>query len=303
MAAFLNGLMGALKGLGGKGSTPGLIGSVDAAVAGTPGGASATAGSGGLLPAAQDFLMKDDGYFLGVGDPKGNDAFSRNEGAAVMRRMPTLEAAGPEPKMSFFDRINAVDPTTGMSTVDRFDRLGAAMRDDDSTERLTAIDQRAAGRLAKSKQAELAAQIDALFPDDPRMQFLLKANPQKATEALADVYKSRNEAYTLSKGQRRGAGGRTIDEAPDYGVDDGYAWERGADGFSWGDQRPPTWQELEAGRHNRVEEGYGGERIALHRARLALERERARRAAAGGSGATGGMPPLPPGFRITPAGR
>lgn len=268
------GFFGGVGKLLGKGADLGTLGLLTHGKgAGTPGGASAVAGTGGLMSTAIDLAIKD------VTGGKSPEA-------------PAEAATAKKP--GFFARINDVDDETGMSTVDKFDRFGASLQDiSDGGDRAKDVDALAAGRLGKAKQTALAAQIDQLFPGDEnaQMRFLLKAQPEKAAGALADVWKSKNEATTLSKGQRRSAGGQVIDEMPDYGVDGGYAWERGADGFNWGDQRGLTHAEVEAGRHNLEQEklGYGNLGVARQNAgtsagHLGLGRDRLNFDRAGGVG-------------------
>lgn len=239
MAAFLDGLMGALKGVGtsiGAGASKlehGLMGAID------PKSWAMKAGSGGLMPDVGDLSMSD------MGD------FKFGPGLEVQGTTPANSAGVPKPP-GFFKRITTADPLTGMSTVDKWDKFGARLQDiSDGGGRAKSVDSAAADRISKARQAMLNQQIDAEYADDPKMRFLLKANPEKATAALADVYKSRNEAYTLGEGQHRGAGGREIDYAPKTGVTDGYGWRTGADGqVAFGPQRGQTYGEVETGRHN-----------------------------------------------------
>lgn len=301
MAAFLSGLMGALRSVGSGLSDSaskagrGLMGAIDPAVTNSaPSEMARAPGSGGLLPAVADITAKDTGRFRAYADPTLDDPVSRTLGRDVMQRMPTLET---KPKGSFMDGLREVDDTTGMSRLDQFNRFGATLQDvGDGGSRAGEVDKIAAGRLAKGRQAELASQIEALFPDDPRMQFLLKTNPDKATEAMATVYQKQAEPYTLSKGQVRGQNGRRVDEMPDYGVADGTPWMAGEAGFEWGRQRPKTWQEIEAERSNRADEEVARGNLGVSRGRLDWERTRPRGSAAG-AGGTPALPPLPPGFR------
>lgn len=299
MAAFLSGLMGALQNVGaglGNGMSKvgrGLMGAIDPAMSSAPGGMARQAGTGGLLPAIADITAKDSGRFRAYADPTLDDPISRTLGRDVMQRMPTLET---KPQGSFLDRLREVDDETGLSQLDKFDRFGARLQDiTEGGDRAADVDKLAAGRLAKRRQAALASQIDSLFPDDARMRFLLKANPEKATEALASVYQKEREPYTLSKGQVRGQGGERVDAMPDYGVEDGTPWMAGEEGFEWGRQRPRTWQEMETERANRADEEVARGNLGVSRGRLDWERTRPR----GGAGADAGaaLPPLPPGFR------
>lgn len=301
MAAFLSGLMGALKGVGSgvASASRGLMGAIDPALAGTPAGSTRAPGTGGLMPSVADLTAKTSGRSLAYADPSLDDPISRTLGVDVMQRMPTLEA---KPKAGFFDRIREADPETGMSFIDKAERLGAVMRDDGAgADSLAAIEKRAAGRLSKQAQAEMSAQIDALFPDDPRMQFLLKANPEKATEALASVYQKEREPYTLSEGQRRGQAGELIDYAPETGFEGGFAYSTDADGgVRMGDQRPRNWDEVERERHNREAEAINRGQLGVSQGNLGLSRQRfqfdrSKGGAAGGGGRA--LPPLPPGFR------
>lgn len=263
MAAFLDGLMGALKGVGssiGSGASKagsGLMGSLDPA-------AKAWAmkpGSGGQLPASADLAMSD------LGD------FKFGPGLSVQGTTPANSAGVAKPP-GFFQRINTADPTTGMTTVDKWDKFGAKLQDiSDGGDRAKAVDTTAADRIAKSRQAMLNQQIDATYPDDPKMRFLLKANPEKATAALADVYKSRNEAYTLGEGQRRGSDGHMIDYAPKTGVTDGYGYVTGPDGqVKFGERRGQTYGEVETGRHNLETERLGEGNLDVSRGQLGVSR-------------------------------
>lgn len=302
MASFLNGLMGALKGAGSGTASAGrgLMGAIDPALAGTAGGAARAPGTGGLMPSIADLTTTRSGRSLAHADPSLDDPISRTLGVDVMQRMPTMEA---KPKAGFFDRMREVDPETGMSFVDKAERIGGAMRDDGAgAAGMAAVDKRAAGRLSQQAQADLAAQIDSLFPDDPRMQFLLKANPEKATEALASIYQKEREPYTLSEGQRRGMGGELIDYAPETGFEGGYAYRTEADGdVQIGAQRPRNWDEIERERHNREQERLGQGGLGVSQGNLDLSRRRFNfdrsKPAGGGGGAPSGLPPLPPGFR------
>lgn len=272
------GFFGGVGKLIGKGADLGTLGLLTHSKgAGTPGGASAVAGTGGLMSTALDLAIKD------VTGGKAPEA-------------PAEAAAAKKP--GFFSRINSVDGETGMSTVDKFNRFGASLQDiSDGGDRAKDVDALAAGRLGKAKQTALAAQIDQLFPgeENAQMRFLLKAQPEKAAGALADVWKSKNEAYTLSKGQQRGAGGQTIDEVADYGIDGGYSWERDGNGMRWGDQRGLTHAEAEAGRHNLEQEklGYGNLGVARTNAgtsagHLGIARDRLNFDRAGGVGGVNG---------------
>lgn len=289
MAAFLDGLMGALKGVGhsvGSGATSlghGLMGALDPASKAW----AMEPGSGGLMPDAADLAASD------VGD------FKFGPGLSVEGATPANSAGVPKPP-GFFKRITTADPLTGMSTVDKWDKFGARLQDiSDGGDRAKAVDTTAADRISKSRQALLNQQIDQLYPDDPKMRFLLKANPEKATAALADVYKTRNEAYTLGEGQRRGADGHMIDYAPKTGVTDGYAWQTGPGGqVQFGQQRGQTYGEVETGRHNRAGEnidfgqlgvarqnaGTAGGHLELARDRLDFDRTGGVAGAAGGGG-------------------
>lgn len=301
MGAFLSGLMGALKGVGGGlGKTvtraDGLLGGLDTALAGTPVGAATAPGSGGTVPAS------DLGDFRLVSTRGG--LMSMPAEVAKPYEAAPIEAA--PRKRGFLERVSEVDPTTGYNKIDAIGEFGARLQDlDDGGDRASAVAARATGRLATAKNKALAAQIDALFPDDPQMRFLMKANPDKAAAAIADVYKSRNEAYTLGEGQRRGAGGQTIDYAPEVGVTDGYGYTTTADGqVRFGDQRGRSWSETEAERHNRETEELGqgnlgvarqnaatsGGHLGVARQRLDFDRAKdARGAGEGGFGGGGGL--------------
>lgn len=298
MASFLKGLMGALGGIGkGVGDGIGLVGGgLMSALDGGGDRMNDTArqpGTGGLMPAVSDLKTTNDGRFMAYADANLDDPLTRNLGISEMRRMPTMESS---PKKGFFEGLREVDEETGMSKLDRFDRFGARLQDiSDGGDRALDFDKMASGRVAKARQADLAAQIDSLFPNDPRMRFLLKANPEKATEALASVYQKEREPYTLSEGQVRGQGGRRVDGVAKYGVDDGTPWAADEDGFEWGQQRPRTWQEIETERHNRERAEIDRGQLGVSRDRLAFDRSKPR---AGASGAAGPViPPLPPGFR------
>lgn len=283
MASFLSGLMGGLKSVGSSMGRAGssLVAAIDPALNGTPGGAARKPGTAGLMGAGE--LAASD---LGDFRLRGRVVEGvRPDGGVGLGPVPA-------PKQGFFRRINEVDPKTGLSTVDKWDRLGARIQDiGDGGDRASQVDARAKGRISAQQQAELARMIDEQFGDDPRMAFLLKANPEKATAALADVYKSRNEAYTLSQGQRRSANGQMIEYAPETGVDGGYGYRTQADGgIDWLERRAPSYSEEEAGRHNRATEGLSAGDLALDRARLDLDRLRERRIGAGGGGSGGGTP-------------
>lgn len=294
MAAFLSGLMGALRDFGGGAgkAVHGLMDGLD----GAKGGMNDTArqpGTGGLMPAVADLKTTDDGRFTAYTDQRLGDTLTRNLGVEEMRRVPTMESS---PEKGFFAKLREVDDETGMSKLDRFGRFGARLQDiSDGGDRATDFDKMASGRVAKARQADLAAQIDSLFPNDPRMRFLLKANPEKATEALASVYQKEREPYTLSEGQVRGQGGRRVDGVAKYGVDDGTPWAADEDGFQWGQQRPRTWQEIETERHNRERAEIGRGQLGVSRDRLAFDRSKPR--SGGVAGGAPAIPPLPPGFR------
>lgn len=266
MAAFLDGLMGALKGVGssiGSGASKlehGLMGAIDPASKSW----AMKPGSGGQLPASADLAMSD------LGD------FKFGPGLSVQGTTPANSVGVPKPP-GFFKRINTADATTGLSAVDRWDKFGAKLQDiSDGGDRASAVDKTAADRISKSRQAMLNQQIDQLYPDDPKMRFLLKANPEKATAALADVFKSRNEAYTLGEGQRRGADGHMIDYAPKTGVTDGYSYVTGPDGqVTFGAQRGRTYGETETGRHNLETERLGLGNLDVSRGQLDVSRQNA----------------------------
>lgn len=100
MASFLNGLMGALKGLGPKVDSPdqagsGLMASIGAQT-GTPRDAAAAPGSGGLVSAA-------------------------NVNA-------TNDVSPPPKKPGFFKRISTADPETGVSFLDRVGHFGEVLQ-------------------------------------------------------------------------------------------------------------------------------------------------------------------------------
>ncbi len=304
MASFLSGLMGSLKGIGsdlGGGVSKlgrGLMGAIDPALAGTPGGAARAPGSGGLL-SATDAAMSD------LGD------FKFGPGLTVQGQTPAT-APGVPKAPGFFKRINTADAETGLSTVDKWDRFGGRLQDiSDGGSRAATVDAQAKGRIGLAEKKALAAQIDALYPDDPQMAFLLKANPEAATKALSDVYKSHHEAANVGAGDTRVFGdptrGGTTFMAPKYGVEDGYSYEIGPDGFDWGDQRGQTHGEVETGRHNREGEvvsrgqlevsrrnaGTSAGHLGLARDRLDFDRSKEGYSA----GLPRGLPPLPPGFR------
>jgi hypothetical protein len=186
--------------------------------------------------------------------------------------------AGPVAKKpGFFKRINTADPETGLSTVDKFDRFGASLQDiSDGGDRAKDVEARGKAGMLKSQQAKLSAQIDAMFPDDPQLRFLLKTNPDKATAALADVYKSHHEAANVSAGDSRVFGdpshGGSTYMAPKYGEADGYGYKIGPDGFEWGDQRDATHQEVETGRHNRQAEVHDQGQLEVARGNLGVAR-------------------------------
>jgi len=259
MASFLSGLMGGLKSIGSGvgGGGKGLMG----ALSGTPASAAAAPGSGGLLSASS--LV-------------GPEGFDWGRSAEMPPPQPVVSAAAKKP--GFFTRINTPSETTGLSFTDKLGRFGAQLQDiDDGGDRAAPFATLSQGRLkdAKSlaeKQA-MAAQINALFPDDPRMQFLLKAAPDKAAGALADVYKSKNEAYTLGQGQKRGQGGQMIDYAPEVGVDGGFGYSTTPEGqVDWGAQRGRNWAETEAERSHREDEKLGAGRLGIAEGQLGIAR-------------------------------
>jgi hypothetical protein len=281
VAAFLSGLMGALKGLGAGGKGGGLFASLNPAAA-SPGG--------GAMPSMSDlgdFKFGADMAVQGV----------RPDGGVGT-------GAAPAKQPGFLTRMNAVDSATGMSKVDQFGRFGAQLQDiGDGGNRADAYAKTAAGRVSTAKQTLLNSQIDELFGDDPKMRFLLKANPEKATAAIADVYKSRNETRTVAPGASVGNGEGPRWMAPEYGQADGYGYRVDQGGFRWGDQRGPTHSEQETGRHNRRSEelGFGNLGVAqgglgvsrgnlgVARDRLNFDREKA--GAGGGGGAIDNMTP------------
>lgn len=244
MAGFLNGLLGALKGLG-SGDQP------------------APTGSGGLLEGLVAAAPRSD-----LGD------FRLSAGPGGVSSLPadasTPYVAAPA-RPGFLDRINTRDDATGMSAVDKWDRFGGMLMDlDDGGDRAAKADAAAAGRAATTKNKALMAQIDQLFADDPRMRFLLKANPEAATKALADVYKSANETRVVGEGSAVGDGAGAKWTAPKYGVQDGYGYQIGPGGVDWGDQRGQTHQEAETERHNRRSEDLGFGNLDVARGNLGV---------------------------------
>lgn len=302
MGGFLNGLLGALKGATSAGSdaTPkgvgGLLGGLDASLSGTPRGINAAPGTGGELP------VSDLGDFRLTSRRGGLMA----EPASIANEYAATAPEAPNKKPGFFTRINTPDEVTGFSTVDKWDRFGSTLMDiNDGGDRAAAVNATAAGRVSQSKNKLLMAQIDELFADDPRMRFLLKANPEKATAAMADVYKSQNETRVVGEGSSVGDAEGVKWMAPKYGQADGYGYKVDEDGFEWGDQRGQTHQETETGRHNRESErlGFGNLGVAqgqlgvsqgnlgLSRERLNFDRFKDGRdgGAAGGGGGAGGL--------------
>lgn len=284
MSGFLSGLAGALRGLtgGARGGGGGLLGGLDAALAGTPGGASAPAGAGGMGSDLGDFRLTARGGGLSAMPAQIGEAYT---------------PAPVEKKPGFFARINTPDATTGLSFVDRLDRLGRRMQDiTQGGDSAKEVDARAAGRLAAQRNKLLQAQIDEIFADDPRMRFLMKANPEKAAEALANVYKSRHETRVVGEGSAVGDGAGMTWMAPKYGQDDGYAYSVGPDGFRWGEQRGATHAEQETLRHNKATEALGQGNLDVSRGQLGLGRDRLNfdrfkdgRDAPGGSGGGGDL--------------
>lgn len=266
MGGFLNGLLGALKGATGIGGEDapkagvGLLGGLDASVSGA--GEASDLGDFRLTPSRGGGLMSQ-------------AATAANQYAPV-----TPEA--PVKKPGFMTRINTPDEATGYSTVDKWDRFGSTLMDiGDGGDRAAKVEATAAGRVGQSKNKLLMAQIDELFADDPRMRFLLKANPEKATAAMADVYKSANETRVVGEGSSVGNADGVQWMAPKYGQADGFGYRVDEDGFEWGDQRGQTHQETETGRHNRESErlGFGNLGVAqgqlgVSQGNLGLSRER-----------------------------
>lgn len=261
MASFLSGLMGGLKSIGSGvgGAANGLM----STLSGTPASAAAAPGSGGLMSAAS--LV-------------GPEGFDWGRAAEMPPPQPVVSAAPKKGLGGFLDKINTPGEKTGLSFTERLGRFGATLQDiDQGGDRADRYDTLAQGRLndTKSQAAKqaMAAQINALFPDDPRMQFLLKAAPDKAAGALADVYKSKNEAYTLGQGQKRGAAGEQIDYAPEVGVDGGFGYSTTPEGrVDWGTQRGRNWAETEAERSHREDEKLGAGRLGIAEGQLGIAR-------------------------------
>jgi hypothetical protein len=271
MAAFLNGLLGALKGISGGASKAahGLMGSIEPETS------------------APDYSTSD------LGD------FHFGPGLSVQGATP--DQAGPVAKKpGFLERWTTPDAETGLSKTDALRQFGARLQDiSDGGDRSKEFDAQAKAGMLKTQQAKLSAQIDALFPDDPQMRFLLKTNPEKATAALADVYKSHHEAANVGAGDSRVFGdpahGGSTYMAPKYGEADGYGYKIGPEGFEWGDQRGKTYGEAETGRHNlqteandRGQLGVAQGNLGVARGHLGVARERLNFDRAGGAGGAGG---------------
>ncbi len=228
-------------------------------------------------------------------------------------------------RLGLMDRLRAVDPVSQESGLEKFSRIGGMMRDDGGgADAIKALDGQIAARKAQAKNADLQRQVAALFPDDPKMRFLMMANPEAATEALAKAY----DPTTLSKGQQQIINGRTVAAAADYGQQDGYAYsvDPRTGQTTWGPQRGRTHgEELRQGelsetvRHNQA-----GERINDFEARtgrmnagtgaFSAQTSRAAheaRLAAGGYGTPGGAGgygmdlglELPPGWTVRQPGQ
>ncbi len=264
MAGFLSGLMGALKGMGGGKSGAGLFDAIDPALAGTPAGLARAPGTGGAMP--------DGGALSDVGDFR----LTGNGRGGLMSAIPTAENAyaapeAPAKKPGFLKRINTPDEATGLSFVERLDRFGRRGQDIlEGGDRAKEIDALAASRMAERKNKLLAAQIDQLFGDDPRMAFAMKANPEKAAEALAAIYKSNRETRVVGEGSVVGDASGPAWMAPKYGQADGYGYSVDERGFKWGPQRGPTHQETETGRSNRVDEGLERDQLGVARGHLGV---------------------------------
>lgn len=104
------------------------------------------------------------------------------------------------------------------------------------------------------QQAQLAQRGEALFPGDPRAQAAFISAPDAALGTFWKGY----EPTTLSGGQTRinPLGGQNF-TAPELRYEGGIAGTQTADGFDVTGQRPQTYVETEAGRHNLVDEGQG----------------------------------------------
>lgn len=264
MGSFLSGLLGALKGATGGGAETapkvggGLLGGLDGATE----EAASDLGDFRLTPTRGGGLM--------------------SQAATAANQYAPVAPEAPAKKPGFMTRINTPDEATGYSTVDKWDRFGSTLMDiGDGGDRAAKVEATAAGRVAQGKNKLLMAQIDEMFADDPRMRFLLKANPEKATAAMADVYKSANETRVVGKGSSVGNADGVQWMAPEYGQADGYGYKIDEDGFNWGDQRGQTHQETETGRHNRESErlGFGNLGVAqgqlgVSQGNLGLSRER-----------------------------
>lgn len=261
MGGFLNGLLGALKGATsgggdtGAGGVKGLLGGLGASLpSGAPGAVEGDPGSD-----LGDFRLTPSRGGLMV-----QAATAANQYAPV-----TPEA--PVKKPGFMTRINTPDEATGFSTVDKWDRFGSTLMDiGDGGDRAAKVEAAAAGRAGQYKNKLLMAQIDEMFADDPRMRFLLKANPEKATAAMADVYKSANETRVVGKGSSVGDGEGVKWMAPEYGQADGYGYKIDGEGFNWGDQRGQTHQETETGRHNLETERLGEGNLGVAQGNLGV---------------------------------
>lgn len=170
-----------------------------------------------------------------------------------MANVPTLTPEESKP-LGFFDKLNAVDASTGESTLGRIEKFGAQLDDTwgDGGDSAAAYDTSAKkwvdDRKALAQRTEMNKQIDAAYPNDPNARLLMRSNPEAFTKALATRYAAENVAPGASRVY--GEGG-SVYTAPSYEDADGFGFDKTTG--QYGERRGPSWDERNTAGRNAAE--------------------------------------------------
>lgn len=217
-------------------------------------------------------LMAQAGPQMGAKNPEGVE----REGflSRVLGRLQQPE---------FFDRLN-------MFGAQLQDISDGGMRAAYLREQSQSDEERALAQQQRQELDQLAQSLGM----DPRERLMFLSDP----ESWAAANRSRYEAYTMDRGDRRMIGGEEIASAPDYGISADRIWTTGEDGLpQWGEQRPMSYSEDLEAQALAHRQQMDAERLRLAQAASARAAARAASRSQGGGASGGSSGGLPAGIR------